>query len=208
MSLFLFNSQKLEKIAPSVEEALRKELGAPASLPYQLLDTQSTGVSGQSMLSDIGAGLLDGKGTALFVLHFTLPQPRPFELRVTINRTGIGAYVGQLSYVVRLARPVDGEISIEPPKWFGASKLIGNAEALARLNKKGEVIKQANDLAVTGGKAGTVNFSIERALKILPQSTGSLLLLNTVAVETRMGLSMSFNTKKVFTFATLLDSVI
>jgi len=76
------------------------------------------------------------------------------------------------------------------------------------LNKNGKVVKQANELAVNSGKAGTIDFSIDYCLKILPQAAGSLLALNTVPVETRMGLGMTLNLKKVFDFATLLDTVI
>ena len=210
MAFLLFNTHQPEKIAPKVEELLRKEVGAPVPLAYQLLDAGTGGVTAGSLLRDAGSSILDSKGTVLFFMQFALPQPRPFELRVTINRSGIGGYVGQLSYAVRLMKPVNGEISIEPPKWFGlgSSKFLGNAEAVARLNKNGKVIKYANDLAVNSGKAGTIDFSIDYCLKILPQTAGSLLILNTVPVQTKMGLGMTLNLKKVFDFAALLDTSI
>jgi hypothetical protein len=210
MTFLLFNTHQPEKIAPKVEELLRKEIGAPVPLAYQILDAGTAGVTRGSLLSDAGSGMLGSKGTELFFLQFALPQPRPFELRVTINRSGIGGYVGQLSYVVRLMKPVDGEISLDSPRWFGlvSSKFLGNAEAVARLNKNGRVVKQANDLAVNSGKAGTIDFSIDYCLKILPHAAGTLLILNTVPVQTKMGLGMTLNLKKVFDFATLLDTAI
>ncbi|SRR5581483_11237255 len=214
MSFLVFNTQKPEKIAPAIEEVLRKEIGAPMPLTYQLVNAGvvAAGVTAGSALTDIGASLLDTKGTALFSLQFALPQPRPFQLQVTVNRSGIGAYVGQLSYAVRLIKPVSSEIALEPPQrflfWDTPSKFLGNAEPVDRLNKDGKAIKRANELRLGRGVAGTINFTIDMCLKIVPQPTGSLLLLNTVPVKTKIGLGMILNVKKIFDFATMLDTLI
>src|SRR5579859_6115425 len=97
MSFLAFNTQKPEKIAPTIQEVLCKEIGAPAPLTYQLINAGAVaaGVTAGSALADLGASLLDTKGTTLFSQQFALPQPRPFQLQVTVNRSGIGAYVGQ-----------------------------------------------------------------------------------------------------------------
>ncbi len=158
-----FGSQKPEKIAPVLEEMLRKEIGAPMPIAYQIMNAETRSVSAQSLLSDYGRMIVGGNETPLFLLQFTLAMPRPAELQVRVNRQGIGAHVGLLSYAARLVKPIGSEVSLEPPKTFGASKCIGDPQGIARLNNNGDLLKRLNKLARTESEVGGLKWDARRA---------------------------------------------
>ncbi len=203
-----FGSQKPEKIAPVLEEMLRKEIGAPMPIAYQIMNAETRSVSAQSLLSDYGRMIVGGNETPLFLLQFTLAMPRPAELQVRVNRQGIGAHVGLLSYAARLVKPIGSEVSLEPPKTFGASKCIGDPQGIARLNNNGDLLKRLNKLARTESEVGGLKLKIERFLKIVPQASGSLFILNTLPRATSMGFGATLDAKEFLDLVALVEATL
>jgi hypothetical protein len=203
-----FGSQKPEKIAPVLEEMLRKEIGAPMPIAYQILNAETRSVSAQSLLSDYGRMIVGGNETPLFLFQFTLAMPRPAELQVRVNRQGIGAHVGLLSYAARLVKPIGSEVSLEPPKMFGASKCIGDPQGIARLNNNGDLLKRLNKLARTESEVGGLKLKIERFLKIVPQASGSLFILNTLPRATSMGFGATLDAKEFLDLVALVEATL
>ena len=203
-----FGSQKPEKIAPVLEEMLRKEIGAPMPIAYQIMNAETRSVSAQSLLSDYGRMIVGGNETPLFLLQFTLAMPRPAELQVRVNRQGIGAHVGLLSYAARLVKPIGSEVSLEPPKTFGASKCIGDPLGIARLNNNGDLLKRLNKLARTESEVGGLKLKIERFLKIVPQASGSLFILNTLPRATSMGFGATLDAKEFLDLVALVEATL
>ncbi|GHO49042.1 hypothetical protein [Ktedonospora formicarum] len=191
---FAYNSQDPNKIVPLIEATLRKELGAPTQLPCQVIHTGENGISVKGLLLDAL-----NFSTTLFLIQFSLSLPRPFQLQVKIDRQGLGALLGSLTYSAPLAKPVGGEVSLEPPKIFGNSKFVGEAQTTVRLNASGALIKNANKLTQTESELGQYRFEIERYLKIIPQAPSPLLVVHSLPRKTGLiGLSATLNSKDFF----------
>ncbi|MDX6576674.1 MAG: hypothetical protein QOE96_2627, partial [Blastocatellia bacterium] len=98
MNNLAYNSQDAASVGPKVEEKVREELGASAPLSYQVETGEAATATVGSVLGDIGRALMGGAENMLFRLNFDLAQPRPANLQVSVNRQGIGSYVGMLVY--------------------------------------------------------------------------------------------------------------
>jgi hypothetical protein len=176
MNNLAYNSQDAASVGPKVEEKVREELGASAPLSYQVETGEAATATIGSVLGDIGGALMGGAENMLFRLNFDLPQPRPANLHVSINRQGVGSYVGMLVYSAQLSKPVGGEITLEEPKLFGKSKFTGDA-ASAKLNANGDLIKRSNTFARTESQSGGLTLKIKRSFRLVPHEGGSMLIL-------------------------------
>lgn len=176
---FVYNSQDPGKIVPVVEETLRKELRLSANASCQVVPAGENGVSASGLILDS----LNVQ-TAIYFLQFTVPEPRPFQLQVKIDRQGKGALLGPLTYSANLAKPIAGEVRLEPPKIFGASKFVGDDQAASRLNGNKALIKKANQLTQTESELGQFKFEIDRYLTITPQESSSLLTVHSLPRKT------------------------
>jgi len=209
MNNLAYNSQKPDTVGPKVEELLRKEMGAPAPIPYAVEagDERAYGVG--MAIGDVGRALFGGRTDVLFNLSFSLTEPRPARLSASIERMGpLGSYVGPLLYSTTLTRPATGEATLEPPKTFGSSKFVGEPATVATLNANGDLVKRANKFARAESKTGGGTLKMDRLFKIVPQGTGTLLLVATLPRITSMGFGAAVDAKEFFDIAAMVEAAL
>ena len=209
MNNLAYTSQDAEYVGSKVEEKVREETGATAAVQYQVEQGEAATVSIGSFIGDIARGLVGGKDEALFRLHFDLPHARPTQLRVNVNRQGVGSHVGLLLYTAQLSKAVAGEVALEDPKFFGKSKFAGDGAASSKLNSNGELIKRANNLARVESQSGGLNIKIKRCCKVVPrEGGGSVLVLATLPRPVKMGFGATIDAKDFFDIADMVEAAL
>jgi hypothetical protein len=208
MNNLAYTSQDAEKIGAKVEEKVREEVGAGAPPAYQVEDGGAGRLSVGSFLKDVGSALVGGKDETLFRLHFDLPNRRPTQLEVNVNRQGVGSHVGLLLYSAKLSKPVNGEAALEDPKFFGKSKFAGDAAVSGKLNANGDIIKRANNLARVESQSGGLTIKIKRCCRVVPHEGGSLLVVGTLPRPTKMGMSAAIDAKDFFELADMVEAAL
>jgi hypothetical protein len=203
MTNLAFGSQKAEKIAPSVEELLRKETGAGGPIVYEIEDAGTADHSIKSLLKDLGTTAFGGDVTLLFKLHFHLTQPRAADLAVDVIRQGMGAYAGSLAYAAVLSRKVGSKVALGDGKQFS-----GDADAAAKLNASKDLLKKCNAFAMTSGGITGFEISIARRLEVQPREGGALLVAVTLPRSKMMGLSASMASKEFFELVNDLEAAL
>jgi hypothetical protein len=207
MNNLAYNSQKPDTIGPKVEELLRKEIGAPAPISYDVEGGDGKAYGVGTAIGDMGRALFGGRTDVLFNLNFSLTQPRPARLSASVERMGpLGSYVGPLFYSTTLSRPAAGEVTLEPPKTFGNSKFAGEPATAAKLNGNGDLIKRANKFARTESKTGGGTLKMDRLFKVVPQGAGALLLVATLPRITSMGFGAAVDAKDFFEIAAMVEA--
>lgn len=201
---FVYNTQDINKIAPVVENTLRKELRLSTQVPCQIIPTGKNGITAKGLLLDT----LNIR-TTIYFLQFAVPGPRPFQLQAKIDRQGIGALLMSLTYSAQLAKPIAGEVSLEPLKVFGASKFVGDDQTASRLNGNKALIKKANQLTRTESELGQFKFEIERYLKITPQESYPLLTVHSLPRKTGLvGLKATLNSNDFVELVSLMEATL
>lgn len=208
MNNLLYGNQQAEKIGPQVEEKVRKETGSTSPVAYTVESGEAGTTTVSSVLGDVARGLFGGKTNTLFTLVFDITTPRAVQLRATVIRQGVGAYVGSLLYSTKLSKLVKSEVSLEMPKTFGSSKFIGDADASAKLNAKGDIAKRAGKFARTKTEMGSITVEMARLFKIVPQDAGSLLIVNTLPRMTSMGMDAAIDAKEFFEIAAMIEAAL
>lgn len=208
MNNLAYTSQDAEKIGAKVEEKVREEVGAGAPLAYQVEEGGAGRLSVGSFVKDVGSALVGGKDETLFRLHFDLPNRRPTQLEVNVNRQGVGSHVGLLLYSAKLSKPVNGEVALEDPKFFGKSKFAGDAAVSGKLNANGDIIKRANNLARVESQSGGLTLKIKRCCRVVPHEGGSLLVVGTLPRPTKMGMSAAIDAKDFIELADMVEAAL
>ena len=208
MNNLLYGNQQPEKVSAQVEEKLRKELGDTVPVPFQIESGEAGKTTVGSVLGDMGRALIGGHANLLFALIFDIAAPRPAQLRVSVIRQGVGCYVGSLLYSTKLSKSVKSEVTLEPPKTFGSSKFIGDTEAAAKLNAKGDIAKRVGKFARTQSDMGSITVKMDRLFKIVPQDSGSLLVINTLPRMTSMGMDAAMDSKEFMGIAGLIEAAL
>lgn len=208
MNNLAYSNQQSDKIGPSVEEKLRKEIGAAGPVPYKVEETGAGGTNAGTVLGDMAKALLSGHSNVLFTLVFDVAAPRPATLAAHVARQGVGAHVEALLYSTKLSKPVGSEVTLEAPKMFGSSKFLGDAEAIKKLNANGDLVKRANKLARTESEIGGLTIKMDRLFKLVPQEGGALLVINTLPRATSMGLDAMLDAKEFFDIAALVEKAL
>ena len=208
MGGFTFISQKTEKVAPKIEQLIRKEIGAGAPLAYTIEDGTAQTASVGSAFRDAATALVGGAAKELFQLDFQLPQPRPASLQVSVCRQGVGSYVGLLLYSSRLAQPVASEVVLEEAGGWGKSKFVGDAAACAKLNAHKDLLKRVNRLARTEWEMSAITVKIKRICRIEPQDGGSLFVVGTLPRPVWFGFSASADAKEFFDVAAMIEAAL
>lgn len=209
MAGLAYLTQNPEKIAPGIETLLRKDLNAPAPLPYQILPGASSGKTVGSILGDLGKSLAPLPHTipSLFYVHFTPNWPQPFEVQVTVLRKGMGALVGTFLYVVPLSKPITRAITLGKAKLRASSSegFTGDADTIDRLNSNRDLIIQAHKLVVSSTMIGRTTLTIPGSLQIVPRDSGSALVLRRLC---KVGLIWGLNVgaKDLFAFIPKLEA--
>lgn len=206
LSSLHYNSQKPEKVAPHVEEAIRQELGAPTPIPYQVLPGASGGATAGSLLSEWAHAQMhmSQQAAPLFYIQFALAWPRPFELQVGILRHGMGALAGRCVFAIPLAKRVPGPLSLVELKFGQAGGFAGDPALTARLNSNRDLLAKAYGLLATKASIGSTRLSIPHYFQIQPSRTGSLLMVHRLP---RPGLLSGANwgVKDLLAFAPMLE---
>jgi hypothetical protein len=208
MNNLAYNSQDAAIVGPKVEEKVREEVGASAPIPFQVEMGEAGKATVGSVLKEIGGALVGGKDETLFQLQFDLPQPRPAQLQVNVNRQGIGSHVGLLLYSAKLSKPVSGEVALEDPKFFGKSKFTGDAAVCGKLNANGELIKRANNFARVESQSGGLTLKINRCCRIVPHEGGSMLVVGTLPRPIKMGFNATIDAKDFFDIADMIEAAL
>jgi hypothetical protein len=208
MNNLAYNSQDAAIVGPKVEEKVREEVGAGAPIPFQVEMGDAGKATVGSVLKEIGGALVGGKDETLFQLQFDLPQPRPAQLQVNVNRQGIGSHVGLLLYSAKLSKPVFGEVALEDPKFFGKSKFTGDAAVCGKLNANGELIKRANNFARVESQSGGLTLKINRCCRIVPHEGGSMLVVGTLPRPIKMGFNATIDAKDFFDIADMIEAAL
>lgn len=208
MNNLAYGSQQQEKVVPQVEEKLRKEVNAIAPVAYQVQASGAAGTTVGTVLGDMARGLFGGRADALFTVTFDINTPRPAQLQVSVDRQGVGCHVGTLLYSAKLSKPVKGEVSLEAPKMFGSSKFTGDAETAAKLNAKGDLLKRLGKLARTESEIGGLTLKLDRAVKVVPQEQGSLIVLSTLPRPTSMGMDATLDAKEFLELVGMLEAAL
>jgi hypothetical protein len=208
MNNLAYNSQDAAIVGPKVEEKVREEVGASAPIPFQVEMGDAGKATVGSVLKEIGGALVGGKDETLFQLQFDLPQPRPAQLQVNVNRQGIGSHVGLLLYSAKLSKPVFGEVALEDPKFFGKSKFTGDAAVCGKLNANGELIKRANNFARVESQSGGLTLKINRCCRIVPHEGGSMLVVGTLPRPIKMGFNATIDAKDFFDIADMIEAAL
>ena len=208
MNNLAYSTQQPEKVASQVEEKLRKELAASAPVAYQIEKAEGAGPTAGTVLGDMARGLLGGHASVLFTLVFDVATPRPAQLRAMVERQGVGCHVGPLLYSAPLPKPIKGEVALEAPKMFGSSKFTGEAETSAKLNARADLMKRLGKLARTEGEIGGLTLKMDRLVKLVPQDTGSLLVVGTLPRATSMGMDAALDAKEFLDVAALVEGAL
>jgi hypothetical protein len=196
-----------EKIVLGIEALLRKELGSPTTLPYQIFTVEGTAATAKSVLKDMGNALARTKqqSVPLFSVHFSLLLPRPFEAEVSVIRYGLGACVQRFAYTVPLEKPLQGAVRLGETKGLSYGGFTGDAAISASLNSKRELVVAANRLAVARTTIGRLKLTIPKHLEIAPRQSGSVLILHRLGVPGFFG-GANIGAKDLFTFLPQLEA--
>lgn len=208
MNNLAYNSQDAATVGPKVEEKVREEIGASGPVTYKVEMGEGTKATVGRFLSDIGHTLLGGTAETLFCLRFDLPQPRPAQLDILVDRQGMGSHVGPLLYSAKLSRPVGAEVALEAPKTFGKSKFTGDETVCAKLNANGDLIKRANGFARVESQCGGLTVKIERCCKLVPDENGSMLVIRTLSRPIKMGFGATIDAKDFFEIAEMVEKAL
>jgi len=208
MNNLAYTSQDSAYVGTQVEEKIREEIAATAPLAYQVQTGEAGTATVGTFLSDIGNALIGGKDETLFRLNFELAQRRSANLQVSINRQGVGSHAGLLMYSTTIAKPVNGEVALEDPKFFGKSKFAGDATAAAKLNANSDLIKRANDFARVESQSGGLTLKIKRCCKVIPHEGGAMLIVGTLPRPTKMGFSAAVDAKDFFDIAEMIEAAL
>lgn len=201
-----FGSQNPEKIAPSIEEKLRKELGATEPIAFEVEDATKVDTSSGTVLLDITNTLLGGgKANLLFTVRFSITSPSPAELRAHVIRQGIGAYVGSLLYSTQLPQRVAGSAALDGGKKI---QFAGDAIVSGALNGNKNLLKAVDKFCRPDTDLGAVKVSAPRYCRLEATDAGTTLYANTLPRLKSMGLSSSLEAKEFFELAAVVASAV
>jgi hypothetical protein len=193
----VYGNQDPAKIAASVEEIVRKDVGSASPLTYRTVDVIDNKATVMSVLADIGS-LFGGGGTnTLLVVELDIPGATPGVLAAQILRQGVGAITGGLRWTFPLAKPVAGEVGIEGHKSFGTPKFTGDAAAAGRLNNAKDLAKKVDKALRTESEMGAVKVTAGRTFSVAPAAGGSTLVIGSLPRLTSMGMSATTDAKDI-----------
>ena len=109
MNNLAYNSQDAATVAPKVEEKIREEFGGADPIQYEVEMGNASTASVRTVLGDVATHFFGGEEKSLFRLVFQFTTPRPAQLIASVDRKGIGSYVGILIYSAILANRSRGK---------------------------------------------------------------------------------------------------
>lgn len=208
MSNLAFMGQSPEKIGPVVEEKLKKELGLSEPIPYKVEDQNISKVTVGTMLGDLASTLFGGSTNLLFTLSFSLEKPRQALIRLDVARQGIGSRGETIIYSTILNKKINGEVMLEAPRTFGASKFSGDQAACGKLNSNGNLLKRAGLFSRTQAEIGGNLITISRYFRIIPKDNGSELTVVTLPKMVSMGFNALLDAKEFFDITSMIEQIL
>jgi len=203
----IYGNQQTDKVAASVEEIVRRDVGSASPLTYRVTGGDAPPASVTSVLVDIGHVLGSGTVTPLLGVELDLPAARPATLTAQVVRQGVGCYTGALLFTISLAKPVDGEVTIEDHKSFGTPKFLGGAAA-GRLNGAKDLAKRVDRVLRTESEMGSIKVKAPRLFRLAPDGAGSLLVIGSLPRLTSMGMGATTDAKEVLEIAMAVEAAI
>lgn len=205
-----FVSSNIEKIAPKIEEWIRKELGVSSSLRYQIekADARST------TFTDLLRAGLGGSMDEIHRLVFDLPHDKPVSLRVSLWKFSYGSVIGTLLYSGELSKPISGEVRIEKPDSIMHDKFVGDSTVADKLNGDRELVKRANQfISQRLSLGGGTSLKAEGYFGIRPYESKSLLIARTMLKQNFLGGvfglgGLSFGVNEFFDIASTIDAAL
>lgn len=208
MNNLAYSGQVPETIAAKVEEVLRKDLDSKEPIYYEIEELGSPKESAlNAILKDGASFLFGGKETKLFAVNFDFQQPRPVNLKVNINRQGIGCHAGSLIFSTFINKPLSAPVTMEGPKMFGSSKFLGDATATAKLNSNKDLLKLADKFARTKSDVAG-GLKMERYVKLEPFNNGATLVIITLPRAISMGINATTDIKDFFSIAGMIEAAL
>jgi hypothetical protein len=137
---FVYFTQILTDIAPSIEEVVRRDVGSATPLAYAFVDDPN-GAARSSSTEDDRRHRIDLGWTSVGAIRFDLTWPRGASLTVHLVQFGLVTYVGSLRYVIELERTVDSNVTFERDKDRGGPTFVGGTAA-SRLNATPDLAKR------------------------------------------------------------------
>ncbi len=208
MNTLAYSSQQPEKVAPKVEDLLRRELGATTPVPYEVETADANKTTVGTVLKEAIGKFFGSSEVPLFTLTFNVNAPRTAKVEVRMNRQGIGCHAGTLLYSARLNKKVAGEVTLDDPKTFSNSPFSGDPAACERLNANKALLKKANAFAVTKGQAGGMEITIPRFCRIAPDGDGAILVAATLGQPHMLGFKISMRSKDFFELAEMIEAAL
>ncbi len=208
MNILVYNSQKPEDVCPKIAEIVAKELRV-SDIAYEVEMPDSPAITNaKTVLGDIARTAFGGKTDNLFTVIFKPDKPRPFEIRVSVIRSGAGCAASYLLYTAHLDKDVDAETILGEPKVFGSAKFSGG-DAAQKLNANADLIKRANKLARSESSYGPLNLKIQRLFAIFSKGDDpTALAVGTLAKPTSMGMSVSMDLNEFTELAGMIEKLL
>jgi hypothetical protein len=203
----VYGNQQPDKIAASVEEIVRKDVGAAGPITYRIVAGDAAATSVASVLADVGHALGSGATTLLLTVELDLPGSRPATLTARILRQGVGCYCGSLLFAVTLGRPTSDEATIEDHKSFGTPRFLGGAAA-GRLNAAKDLAKRVDKVLRTEAEMGSIKVRAPRLFRVMPGETGAVLVLGTLPRLTSMGMGATTDAREVLEIAGAVEAAL
>ncbi len=126
-------------------------------------------------------------------------------MQIFVSRQGVGTHAALLLYATTLAKPVAGEVALENPKMFGASKFTGDTATAAKLNAKGDLLKRLGKFSRVQSEIGGLTVSINRLVKVTPQDGAAQVVMATLPRMTSMDMDASLDAKEFFDLVALIE---
>ncbi|WP_058189248.1 hypothetical protein [Terracidiphilus gabretensis] len=202
MNNMAYMGQDGQTVVPKVEELLSKELGISGPIT-SLVEVEGGGVSGASVLRDLGASVFGGNTVPLFTIHFQLTQPRLAQLDVHMLRKGLGCVGGPLAYSAVLNKAIPGDVAMADD-----GKFTGDAGFAGRLNGNKDLRKKCEAFAVKKGGLAGAEIEIPRTLKVVSRDGAAQLIAVTLPKSKSMGFSASLGAHEFLELASAVESAL
>lgn len=207
MNNLVYGNQQPDKVAASVEEIVRKDVGSAAPIVYRITGGDAPPASLGSVLADVGHVLGSGTTTPLLGIEMDLPGSRAATLSAQMLRQGVGCYCGRLLFSLEIGRPVDAEVTIEDHKSFGSPKFLGGAAA-GRLNAARDLAKRVDKILRTEAEMGSIKVKSPRLFRLVPSDRGALLVLGTLPRLTSMGMGATTDAREILEIAASIEAAL
>jgi hypothetical protein len=200
-----FKSSDVEVVAPRIEQIVREDLGLSDPVVYTLSDVVAPQSRSRGLLAFAKAATTGSKVSPLMTLALELPGPRKGLLRANVGQLQRASFMGALSFVIPIGKPLSGEVSLGKRGLLAVPEFMGGPEAEI-LNKVPGLAKRVDGALVAKAAIGmTIQITPEFRLFTTPE--GSLLLVRTLPVITAIRLTTVRGTTNAREILAIADAI-